>query len=1097
MKRNLASMSYLFLWLVLITPARADELRLDEIASGQSASQHLTYWRDESGQADISTARAADQAGRFLPTNGRISFGIDKTPHWFRLDLYPPSATSTTWWIELAHPSLDDVQVYVPAASGYLKQYEVGDHQIFSSRPLLHRYFIFPVSLTGSQTSTLYFRVQTNDTLTIPLRVWNPTRFDVAAGYDDILVGGYVGVILAMLIYNFFFYLKLRDRLYLQYVLFSISCLLVVTELNGLNFQFLFPDNLWWADHQHFIFPIFALCMTLLFTLRFLELKSTNRWMGRIVRVQIAGLILIGIIDAAVDYSLGQQLILIMSPIVMISVLVAGIIRIRQGYRPAKYFVAAQIPLSAGEIYVCLSGTGLWSTDLLIQQAMGMGSAFEVLLFSLALADRISILRAQKIEAESKLRIRAQLADLEQESRSMIEYNPDSIARYDQNVRRIYVNPAFASMAEGGAAALLGKSPSESPGGKLAVAYETAVKKVFATGENSEVEFEWIGKNGRTVYSQIRMAAEYDSSGAIKSVLAVGRDISVLKKAEMTEKMLTRTITLQSKSGSALVHAKSEQELLNEICQLAVESGGYLMAWVGFAEFDAAKTVRPVAQSGYEEGYLDHINISWAENESGLGPTGTAIRTGTTVALNDIQASTSMRLWREAAIQRGYRSCIALPLMIDGRAIGSLTIYSVEPEAFGGESVKLLEALANDLAYGILTLRVRAERDAAEQALKKSIRKLEEKELAKTRFLAAAGHDLRQPLAAANLFIDALKVAKSPADLKQIFQRLDQSMETFNELLDALLNVSKLDAGMIKPEFAPINVAELFVWLEQNYSPLAFEKKIGFHLYFPMNERLVVDTDIGLLNSVMMNLISNAIKFTHNGAVLVSARRRGGNVLFQVWDTGIGIVEENIPYIFDEFYQVNNPQRDRTRGLGLGLSIAQRAIALLGGKIICRSRVGHGSVFDFFLPLANVANKTLPQHSASTHTQNSAIDKDAFVRGKRFVVVEDDKLVAQALQDLLEYTGGEVTCFDNAEDALQYQDIQKTDYFIADYMLAGELNGIQFLNQLRQRMNKQVKAVLMTGDTSSSFIRHAVDCDWPVLHKPVNVTKLIAALDIS
>ena len=469
------------------------------------------------------------------------------------------------------------------------------------------------------------------------------------------------------------------------------------------------------------------------------------------------------------------------------------------------------------------------------------------------------------------------------------------------------------------------------------------------------------------------MAAEYDSSGKIKSVLAVGRDIAELKKAELTEKILTRTISLQSKSGSALVHAKSEQELLNDICQLAVESGGYLMAWVGFAEFDSAKSVRPVAQSGYEEGYLDHINISWADNERGSGPTGTAIRTGTTVALNDIQTSSSMKLWREAAIERGYRSCIALPLIIDGRAIGSLTIYSIEPDTFGKESSKLLMELANDLAYGILTLRIRVERDAADRALKESIRKLEEKELAKTRFLAAAGHDLRQPLAAANLFIDALKIAKTPEDLKQIFQRLDQSMAAFTDLLNSLLDVSKLDAGIIKPEFTPIDVAELFVWLEQNYSPVAYDKKLGFRLFFPMKERLVVEADIGLLNSVLMNLVSNAIKFTSKGTVLISARRRGDYVLFQIWDTGVGIAEEHIPYIFDEFYQANNPQRDRTRGFGLGLSIAQRAIAILGGKITCRSSIGQGSIFGFSLPLIKAIKKTVSQYSLSVYAQNNAI----------------------------------------------------------------------------------------------------------------------------
>lgn len=132
-------------------------MRLDETSSGQSASKNLTFWRDENGQAEIITALAADQAGQFQPTNGRIAFGIDKLPHWFRLDLYRPPTAKDVWWIELPNPHINNVQVYIPTATGYVKQYEVGDHQVFDHRPMLHRYFIFPVSLPIGQAETLYF----------------------------------------------------------------------------------------------------------------------------------------------------------------------------------------------------------------------------------------------------------------------------------------------------------------------------------------------------------------------------------------------------------------------------------------------------------------------------------------------------------------------------------------------------------------------------------------------------------------------------------------------------------------------------------------------------------------------------------------------------------------------------------------------------------------------------------------------------------------------------------------------------------------------------------------------------------------------------
>jgi len=496
----------------------------------------------------------------------------------------------------------------------------------------------------------------------------------------------------------------------------------------------------------------------------------------------------------------------------------------------------------------------------------------------------------------------AALAASEQETRTLIENSPDTIARYDSECRRIYVNPAFGAMVHDGVASLLGKKPSEIPGGPNSTIYETKIREVFTTGKDIQFELKWSGKDGQEICSHIRLTAERDLSGNIISVLGVGRDITEL-------------------------------------------------------------------------------------NES------------------------------------------------------------------------------------------RAE--------------LGRKELAKSRFLAAAGHDLRQPLAAANLFVDALKLTGPTPHQNEIIGRLDQSMSTFNGLLDALLNISKLDAGIIKPEYTSIDVSELFSWLAQNLEPFASEKQIGFKLYFPVREVLVVRSDIGLIKSVLMNFVSNAIKFTAKGAVLVSARRRGGDVLFQVWDTGIGIPDEYVQHIFDEFYQINNPQRDRTSGLGLGLAIAKRALTLLGVKIACRSQIGRGSVFEFRLPLDR--SSSVVKHQDAPVLQEN-MTAQSFAQGKQFVVLEDDQLVAQAMTNLLEGMGGEVKCFNSAEDALGYANIEHADYYIADYMLGGALNGAQFLNQLHEKMGKPINAVLVTGDTSPEFIREVADCDWPVLHKPTNITKLIASL---
>lgn len=362
----------------------------------------------------------------------------------------------------------------------------------------------------------------------------------------------------------------------------------------------------------------------------------------------------------------------------------------------------------------------------------------------------------------------------------------------------------------------------------------------------------------------------------------------------------------------------------------------------------------------------------------------------------------------------------------------------------------------------------------------------------KTRFLAAAGHDLRQPLAAANLFLDALRYTKPTAEQDQILQRVEQSMAMFNELLESLLNISKLDAGAIKPQYTTFSIGGLFNWIEQSFAPIAQNKQLDFRLHYARQEGHLIRSDLGLVKSIAQNLVTNALKFTPSGAIMVSARRRGDEMLIQVWDTGVGIPEEHLQHIFDEFYQIENSQRDRANGLGLGLPIVKRSISLLGGEIVCRSRVGHGSVFGFRLPLDEQPGGAQTDAMDDLHMQEKA--RAAFVSGKNFAIVENELLVAEALSQVISTMGGMTITFPDAESALDSPEILNADCYIVDYMLAGTLNGMQFLEQLRRQRPAPVCGVLITGDTSPEFVHKSERFVWPVLHKPVNISKVIDSL---
>jgi PAS domain S-box-containing protein len=208
------------------------------------------------------------------------------------------------------------------------------------------------------------------------------------------------------------------------------------------------------------------------------------------------------------------------------------------------------------------------------------------------------------------------------------------------------------------------------------------------------------------------------------AIFATLRDVSERAQAEQRLRELNRALRTLSACNQAVIRATDEQELLYDVCRVVVEVGGYRLTWIGYAQQDENKSVRPIAQAGFEDGYLDTLNITWADDERGRGPTGTTIRTGEPAIARDILTDPSFAPWREQAMARGYASSIALPLRIEGRVSGALNVYAAEPDAFDPPEVELLSELADDLAYGVTALHTRAARRQAAEALQESQRRL-------------------------------------------------------------------------------------------------------------------------------------------------------------------------------------------------------------------------------------------------------------------------------------------------------------------------------------------------------------------------------------
>jgi PAS domain S-box-containing protein len=244
----------------------------------------------------------------------------------------------------------------------------------------------------------------------------------------------------------------------------------------------------------------------------------------------------------------------------------------------------------------------------------------------------------------------------------------------------------------------------------------TAIEKTRQTGEPYELDLELIRPDGTRKWITARGEARRDDDGKIIGLRGTALDITERKQTEQALRRSNRALAALSACNTVLIHADTEQAMLEEMCRAVVETGGYRMVWIGYAEHDEAKSVRPMAHAGAEEGYLDSLQITWADTERGRGPTGTAIRTGRLKAAHNIQTDPDYEPWREQALKRGYASSIALPLKeADGGVFGAINIFAPEPDAFDAEEMRLLTELADDLAFGILTLRVRTERNRLQE----------------------------------------------------------------------------------------------------------------------------------------------------------------------------------------------------------------------------------------------------------------------------------------------------------------------------------------------------------------------------------------------
>jgi signal transduction histidine kinase/CheY-like chemotaxis protein len=455
-----------------------------------------------------------------------------------------------------------------------------------------------------------------------------------------------------------------------------------------------------------------------------------------------------------------------------------------------------------------------------------------------------------------------------------------------------------------------------------------------------------------------------------------------------------------------------------------------------------------------------------------------------------ILTAIAMVLMGGAGAQAAYRGLVlSSALLLSLTFVAGLFRFADESHFFLGIGFLLFtfvaimfarhqeDALRKQVIFGLEreTLRADAENERA---------RADAASRAKTVFLAAASHDLRQPMHALVQYCAHLRRENRDMRLDETIRRIDWSLNSMQDLLDSILDLSKIMMGGVQPAFGTVRAGSILEGLDAQLRPMATDKAL--HFVIGRSDALI-RTDEVLLERILRNLSLNAIRYTQTGRVLVRCRPRKDSVEFQVWDTGIGIPREELSRIYDPFYQVGNEARDRRKGLGVGLAIVRQLCGILGYDIRVRSVVGKGTVFAVRVPLSTESVSEAASRGEDTQQRD-------YVRGAFVILIDDDKMSREASEHTLREFGCRVMCASSAIDAVAKLRNQEfaPNIIVADYRMEGE-TGLEAIKTVNESLNAlfgeqfSIPALVVSGDTSPEELRRVTDSGYPMLHKPVAV----------